>query len=71
MKRYKKSTMNTQEREVFHIPAAWALSILRCTTGKGADFLFGQCTDFWLTENGGLTIGIRAPSYGDDGLTGR
>jgi hypothetical protein len=20
--------------------------------GKGADFLFGQCTDLWLTENG-------------------
>jgi hypothetical protein len=52
MKRYKKSAMNTQEREIFHIPAAWALFILRCTTGERADFLFGQCTDLWLTENG-------------------
>jgi hypothetical protein len=26
MKRYKKSTMNTQEREIFRIPAAWVLS---------------------------------------------
>jgi hypothetical protein len=26
MKRYKKSTMNTQEREIFRIPAAWALA---------------------------------------------
>jgi hypothetical protein len=49
---------------VSQISAAWALFILRCTTGQGADFLFGQCTNSWLMENRRLLVGGRAEIIG-------